>query len=101
MKRTKEELIASLKTMLGDDSSDESLSLLEDVSDSMEVDADVASLNQQIDDWKNKYETNDAQWRQKYRDRFYGEVDESEEESMKDSFAPKKLTFESLFKTED
>ena len=50
-------------------------------------------------DWKNKYEENDAAWKQKYRDRFFGAVVD-EDEKLKDEPEEKKLTYDSLFKEE-
>ena len=43
--------------------SDEDLALIEDVSDTL------TSLSES-ENWKEKYETNDAEWRTKYRERF-------------------------------
>lgn len=65
--KTQEELLNSIKELLKDDTSDESISLLEDVSDTL---TDL-SANQDNENWKQKYEDNDKQWRQKYRDRFF------------------------------
>jgi len=68
--RSKEEILASLKSKLGEDVSDETIALLEDVSDTLDSTKDTT-------DWKQKYEDNDRQWRQKYTSRFYdggGEV---------------------------
>lgn len=64
---SKDELIQAISNRIGDDTSDEALSLLEDVSDTL-TDFDTR-LNDDTD-WKQKYEENDKQWREKYRDRF-------------------------------
>lgn len=64
--RTQEELLNSIRGMLTDDTSDEAISLLEDVSDTF---GNLA--NNDNEDWKKKYEENDKEWRQKYRDRFF------------------------------
>lgn len=91
MVKSKDDLMASIKAVIGEDATDESLSLLEDVSDTFD------SFSQPpTEDWKAKYEENDAMWRQKYRDRFFGEVEEHD-----DDFTPsgrtEKRTFEDLF----
>ena len=65
--RTKEELLESIKGLLADDTSDESIALLEDVTDTF----DEQRTKTDTEDWKKKYEENDREWRQKYRDRFF------------------------------
>ena len=93
--RTKEELMESIRSRLGDDNSDEAIGLLEDISDTytdMETKANGGG-----EDWKSKYEANDAAWRQKYRDRFFGKGsdDDDEPDEQPDS---KPMTYEQLFK---
>lgn len=87
-----DELIAKIKTKIGEDTSDESIALLEDVTDTF-------NANNDGEDWKTKYEENDKEWRKKYIDRFSGsggsDPDEEEEEEEE------KTTFEDLFKEED
>ena len=93
--KSREELLKSLNALIGDNSTDENLEILEDVTDTLK-DYDTKTADQT--DWKTKYEQNDADWRKKYRDRFMsGEEikDEQEEDVEKDS---KTLTFDSLFK---
>lgn len=88
-----DELIAKIKTKIGEDTSDESIELLEDVTDTF-------NANNDGEDWKTKYEENDKEWRKKYIDRFSGsggsEPDDEEEEEEEE-----KTTFEDLFKKED
>lgn len=92
--RTKEEILESIRTRIGDDTSDEALALVEDVSDTMDSLSSTES-----EGWKTKYEENDAAWRQKYRDRFYSTGKEDED---KDDDPPRQIrTFEDLFKKED
>ena len=93
--KTREELLKSLNTLIGDNSTDENLAILEDVTDTLK---DYESKTADQTDWKTKYEQNDADWRKKYRDRFTSgeEIKEEQEEDVeKDS---KQLTFDSLFK---
>ena len=63
MKLSKEQLIEKVKAYVGDRTDDESISLIEDVSDSMEV-------TEYSENWKEKYEELDNQWREKYIARF-------------------------------
>lgn len=65
--RSKEELTNSIRAYLKEDVSDEALALLEDFSDTY----DYLSSNPG-EDWKAKYEENDAAWRSKYAERFSG-----------------------------
>lgn len=93
--KSREELLKSLNTLIGDNSSDENLEILEDVTDTLK---DYEEKTADQTDWKTKYEQNDADWRKKYKERFLsGETikEEQEEDVIKDS---KILTFDSLFK---
>lgn len=63
--RKKDELLSAIRARLGEDTSDEAISLIEDFHDTLnDYDSRVG------EDWKSKYEENDKTWRQKYRDRF-------------------------------
>lgn len=93
--KSREDLLKSLNTLIGDNSTDENLAILEDVTDTLK---DYEEKTADQTDWKTKYEQNDAGWRKKYKERFLsGESikDEQEEDVKKDS---KTLTFDSLFK---
>ena len=94
--KSREDLLKSLNTLIGDNSTDENLAILEDVTDTLK---DYEEKTADQTDWKTRYEQNDAEWRKKYKERFLsGETikDEQEEDVKKDS---KSLTFDSLFKT--
>ena len=93
MIRKGEELLAMIKGVIGEDTSDESLQLIEDVSDTINDYEDRAK-----EDWKAKYEANDKTWREKYRDRFFNGKPESDPEDEPDDERPKRLTYENLFK---
>lgn len=56
--------MASIKSKFGDDTSDETITLLEDISDTLDTTKDGA-------DWKKKFEDNDKMWREKYTSRFF------------------------------
>ena len=62
---SKEDLLKRISERIGDDNSDEALSLLEDVSDTI-----TDFEKRDSEDWKAKYEENDEKWRKKYRERF-------------------------------
>lgn len=58
---SREELISKVSKYIGDKNDDDSISLLEDITDTFDGDGE---------DWKKKYEENDASWRKRYRERF-------------------------------
>lgn len=89
--RTIEEIMESIKTRIGDSTEDADIELLEDVTDTL---SDLITKSEDKEDWKTKYEENDKQWREKYRDRFF-EKKEEQEEKKEEPEAPK--TFEDLF----
>lgn len=91
MKLSKEELIEKVKTYVGDRTDDETISLIEDISDSMEIADDG-------ENWKEKYEELDNEWREKYIARF------SEPSMVKDDIKDEPLevnSFEDLFEEKD
>ena len=95
--KTIEELMESIRARLGDDQSDEAIALLEDISDTYD---DMQSRTNGAEDWKKKYEENDAEWRQKYRDRFFKKSndDNDNDDDNESGDQNKQLTFDELFK---
>lgn len=95
-KLSKDELIEKVKKYVGDRTDDETIEIIEDISDSIDSSAS--------DEWKQKYEENDKMWRDKYISRFLEkdelstptEHDEEEEEEEKEY-----NSFEDLFKKEE
>lgn len=92
-KLSKDELIEKVKKYVGDRTDDESIEIIEDISDSID--------SSDADEWKKKYEENDKMWRDKYISRFVekkeDEVDtptEHEEEEKEYN------SFEDLFEEE-
>ena len=88
--KTIEELMGAVRARVGEDTSDEAIAFVEDVSDTL------ASLSN-AEDWKKKYEDNDAEWRKRYQDRFFNPDKPNDPEHEPDP-EPKKLTFDELFK---
>lgn len=91
-----DEIVEAVRKRIGEDTSDEAISLLEDVTDTF---ADYETRVADKTDWKTKYDEMDASWRKKYMDRFSGktgeEVKEEQEEQIKDDSEPR--TFDELF----
>ena len=91
----KQELIDKIKGYIGADESDTAISLLEDVTDTITDFEDKTG-----EDWKKKYEENDAEWRKKYIERF-SKTEEVEEEEEPEIPEEKKYTFEELFEEKE
>ena len=94
--KTRDEIMEAIRKRIGEDTSDEAISLLEDVTDTFtDYETKVADKT----DWKAKYDEMDARWRKTYMDRFSGntgeEVKDEQEEQIKDDSEPR--TFDELF----
>lgn len=95
--KTRDEILESFKSMLGENTDDESISFLEDVTDTL--DDFEKRANGDGTDWKTKYEENDANWRKKYTERFFSnepEPNPKPEPKQEPDDTPK--TFSDLFK---
>ena len=88
--KTIEELMDAVRARVGEDTSDEAIAFVEDVSDTL------ASLSN-AEYWKKKYEENNAEWRKRYQDRFFN-PDKPNDPEPEPEPEPKKLTFDELFK---
>lgn len=103
MVKKTEEILELLKNKFADDTSDETLSLIEDVSDTLKEKDTLAGSSEE---WKKKYEDNDKQWREKYKSRFFnppetGASDPSDPSGTDDDDTdepPKQLQYDDLFK---
>lgn len=95
--KSKAELLELVKARIGDDTSDEALEIIEDVTDTLD---DYETRIADSGDWKARYEQNDADWRKKYKERFFAPTEEPEEIDEPEEVEEKR-TFEDLFKTED
>ena len=89
MKLSKEQLLESIKTKFADDTSDETLKFIEDITDTIN-DMDSG-------DWENRYKENDAMWRQKYKERFFHTpVEEPTKDDVEEPTEPEVLTYDAL-----
>lgn len=93
--RLREELIATVTTMFGENPSDEQISLLEDITDTVE---DYEDRLSDTTDWKTKYEENDKEWRKRYTDRFNNTEPKPEPTPDPDPEPQVITSFDELFK---
>ena len=97
MVKSKDELLADIKARLGDDTSDEAIALVENISDTI---GELENKVNDTTDWKAKYEENDNAWRTKYRERFFNAETQQEDDSeFQETETPK--TFDDLFKVKE
>lgn len=96
--RTKEELLTMIRDNVPE--SDTLVTIIEDVSDTID---DYESRNDG-ENWKEKYEENDKEWREKYISRFFN-PDPTEEKPVEPVEETEKIddvkTYDDLFKVED
>ena len=92
--RTKEELLEIIKNRIGEDTSDEAISLIEDISDTY----DSLNTSSNDEEWKQKLKDLDESWRKKYKDRFFKASDiKEDEEIVEDANETKEYSYEKLF----
>lgn len=84
------DLQEQINAIVGDRQDDDALQLLENVADTLNAD----------EDWRAKYETVDAEWRKRYRDRFNG-IPEEKEEPEENEGTEEKITFDDLFEKKE
>lgn len=94
--KTKEEILELVKTRIGDDSSEEALSFIEDITDTL---TDREKQISESGEWKNKYDD----LSKKYKERFFeGDKTPPSNQDDDDDEGQKKITrFEDLFTTKE
>nr|DAJ04777.1 MAG TPA: hypothetical protein [Caudoviricetes sp.] len=93
--RTREEILEAIRTRVGEQTDDETISFLEDVSDTL-TDLETKT-NGDGEDWKTKYEENDKEWRSKYTERFFSTDPNPKPEQNPNPEPEKPKKFEDLF----
>lgn len=93
-KLSKDELIEKVKKYVGDRTDDETIEIIEDISDSID--------SSDADEWEHKYKENDKMWRDKYISRFL-EKKEDELDTPTEHVEEEKeyISFEDLFEEEE
>ena len=97
--RTKDELLEIIRGRIGDDTSDETISFIEDITDTLS-DYEEKATKSDEEDWKTKYEENDKMWREKYRERFFSKEVEKEDEDFEEDEV-KSLSYDDLFEEKE
>lgn len=85
------EILNSVNSILGENnSSDEALALIEDITDTYN--------DNNNENWKQKYEENDKAWRDRYRERFMSGDPSFDPDPEPEPEPPKQYKYEDLFK---
>lgn len=93
-KLSKEELIEKVRKYVGDRKDDDTIEIIEDISDSID--------SSEADEWKKKFEENDKMWRDKYISRFVEKKeDEPDTPTEHDEEEKEYNSFEDLFEEEE
>ena len=96
---SKDQFLAKIKDIIGENTSDEALKFIEDATDTID---DYETRTKDSTEWKKKYEDNDAEWRKKYRDRFFNTPakEEAGTQPPDSEDKPKTYEYKDLFKEE-
>lgn len=93
-KLSKDELIEKVKKYVGDRTDDETIEIIEDITDSIDT--------SDADEWRQKYEKNDKMWRDKYVSRFFDKKEEDLETPNEHEEEEKEYnSYEDLFEKEE
>lgn len=99
---SREDFMGAIKARIGEDTSDEALKFVTDMSDTYDT-LEKGAKGDGID-WKAKYEENDKSWREKYRDTFFSSPAKQDDpisvEPVSEPEPKKVLKYEDLFTTE-
>nr|DAO66673.1 MAG TPA: hypothetical protein [Caudoviricetes sp.] len=93
--KTKDEILQSVKSIIGESTDDNAIELLEDITDTIN-DYDEKTK----EDWKAKYAELDETWKKKYKERFFNDDTEIEKEKEKEIEEEKdetEITFNDIF----
>ena len=93
-KLSKDELIEKVKKYVGDRTDDETIEIIEDITDSIDT--------SDADEWRQKYKENDKMWRDKYVSRFFDKKEEDLETPTEHEEEEKEYnSYDDLFEKED
>lgn len=93
-KLSKDELIEKVRKYVGDRTDDETIEIIEDITDSIDT--------SDADEWKQKYQENDKMWRDKYISRFVEKKEDEPDTPTEHEEEEKEYnSFEDLFEKEE
>lgn len=93
-KLSKDDLIEKVRKYVGDRTDDETIEIIEDISDSFD--------SSDADEWKQKYMDNDKMWRDKYISRFVEKKEDELDTPTEHEEEEKEYnSFEDLFEEEE
>lgn len=93
-KLSKNELIEKVRKYVGDRTDDETIEIIEDISDSID--------SSDADEWKQKFDENDKMWRDKYISRFLEKKEDELDTPTEHEEEEKEYnSFEDLFEEEE
>lgn len=92
-KLSKDELIEKVRKYIGDRKDDETIEIIEDISDSID--------SSDADAWKQKYKENDKMWRDKYISRFAEKKEDEPDTPTEHEEEKEYISFDDLFEEED
>ena len=93
-KLSKDELIEKVKKYVGDRTDDETIEIIEDISDSID--------SSDADEWRQKFEVNDKMWRDKYISRFLEKKEDELDTPTEHEEEEKEYnSFEDIFEEEE
>ena len=89
--KSKEEILEAVKKYVGEDVSDEALGFIEDLTDTL-------GDREDPEDWKQKYQDLDNEWRNRYKARFFEakETVEEDNDEFRETKTVEKTKFEEL-----
>lgn len=92
----RDDFFARVNSMVGENSSDEAIAFVEDMSDTYNA---LASQTEEAADWERRYHENDEAWRRKYQNRFFrGDAEIVVDNSGgEEEIPPDEVTIDDLF----
>ena len=94
--RTREEILESIRTRVGEATDDDTITFIEDVTDTL-TDLETKA-NGGGEDWEKKYRENDESWRKKYTERFFSKEPEPDPDPEPEPKPEPIKTYADLFK---
>lgn len=98
----RDEFMSRLQARIGDDTSDDAMSFIEDMTDTFN-DLESRTSGESDAEWQKKYDDLDKSWREKYKARFFesntsaSEVKDEQKKDVIEDGETENVTFDDLF----